>query len=71
MGIAMASILMHDDRVPREARAAIKAAYAAPPEQRTEMLESAARILHDETDLECHDVRELVGLSYDDDGDCD
>jgi hypothetical protein len=31
------------------------------------MLASAARILHGETDLECRDARELVGLPVDED----
>jgi len=38
-------------------------AYDAPIEERTPHLESAARILHRELDLDCVDARELVGLS--------
>jgi hypothetical protein len=71
MSLTMASILMHDDLVPEGARAAIRAAYAAPPEQRAEMLESAARILYDETELDCSDVRELVDLEAGGDRGCD
>ena len=62
MSISMASLLMHSDMVPDEARAAFRAAYEALPEHRTERLESAARVLHEATDLECSDIRELVGL---------
>ena len=63
----MAPLLIHSNDVPAGARDALKAAYAGAPERRTEMLESAARILYDETDLDCSDVRELMGLS---DGGC-
>lgn len=62
MGIAVSSLLLHDERVPAEARAAIRAAYAAPPEERAAILASAARILRDEADIECRDARELVDL---------
>ncbi len=63
MRFSMAPLLMHSPQVPAGARDAIRAAYDAPAERRDEMLESAARILHAETDLDCGDVRELVGLS--------
>jgi hypothetical protein len=68
MSFTMAPLLMHSDQVPAEARDALKAAYEGPPEQRDAMLESAARILYAETELECDDALELVGLS--DDGCC-
>ena len=58
----MASLLMHSEQVPAKVRDAIRAAYETPAEQRGAGLESAARILHRETGLECSDVRELVGL---------
>lgn len=64
----MAPLLMHSAQVPAEARDAIRAAYEAPPEDRSARLESAARVLHQATGLECSDVRELVGLSGE--GDC-
>ena len=63
MSFSMASLLVHDDRVPAPARAAVSAALAAPPSLRRGLLESAARILHRETDLPCADVRELFALS--------
>jgi hypothetical protein len=66
MSFTMAPLLMHSDHVPAGARDALRAAYEAPPESRSAMLESAARILYAETELECTDVRELVGLTEDD-----
>jgi len=65
MRFSMAPLLMHSDQVPPTARDALRAAYDAPVDRRDEMLESAARILHSETGLECGDVRELVGLGPD------
>ena len=63
----MAPLLIHSAQIPAEARDAIRAADAAPPEHRTAGLEAAARVLHQATGLECSDVRELVGLSGDED----
>jgi hypothetical protein len=68
MSLSMVPLLMHSAQVPAEVRDAIRAAYEAPPRYRNARLESAARILHQSTGLECSDVRELVGLP--DDGDC-
>jgi uncharacterized protein (UPF0147 family) len=68
MALAMSALLIHDEQVPEEARRAVKAAYEAPPEQRTELLVSAARVLHRTTDLPCDDVREIFDLATDDDG---
>jgi hypothetical protein len=62
--LAMASLLIHDDRVPSSARDILKAASSASPEYRGALLRSAARILHDEVDLDCIDARELVGLEH-------
>ncbi len=67
MSWSMASLLLHDEQVPAEARDALRAAYDAPPAQRSASLESAARVLHEVTGLGCSDVRELVGLAG---GDC-
>lgn len=63
MGFTLARLLIHDEHVPPHARGAVRAAYEAPIEQRNEMLYSAARIVSEETELECEDVRELFGLS--------
>jgi len=68
MSFAIARLLIDGDLVSAETRAVLKAAYEAAPERRSEMLVSAARVLHDETHLACDDVRELVGLVPDDDG---
>jgi len=62
MSLSMAPLLMHSEHVPAVARAAIRAAYAAPPARRCAELESAARMLHRETGLAYDDVRELIGL---------
>jgi len=63
MSFSFAPLLLHTDQVPATARHALRAAYDAPIEERTPHLESAARILHRELDLDCIDARELVGLS--------
>jgi hypothetical protein len=62
MSFSMARLLLHSDQTPAQAREAIQAAYAAPEDRRGELLESAARILHRETQLDCADVLELVDL---------
>ena len=65
MSFSMAPLLMYSEHVTAGAREAIRAAYEAPPQDRSTRLESAARVLHEETGLACSDVRELVGLSGD------
>jgi hypothetical protein len=62
MSLSMAPLLMYSEHVPAEARDGIREAYEAPAPQRSAKLESAARVLHRTTGLECSDVRELVGL---------
>jgi hypothetical protein len=62
MSLSMAPLLMNLEEIPAEARDAIRAAYEALPEHRNTRLESAARVLHRTTDIECSDARELVGL---------
>ena len=62
MAFSMAHLLMHSDAVPPEARDALKEATSGPPERRSAALESAARILHREGNLDCRDARDLVGL---------
>jgi hypothetical protein len=63
MTFSVAPLLLHSKHVPALARHALRAALAAPADQRTPHLESAARILHHELALDCADARELVGLS--------
>jgi hypothetical protein len=62
MAFSLAPLLLHHEAVPAAARDALRAATIAPPESRDLALEEAARVLYRETDLECSDVRELVGL---------
>lgn len=63
MSISIATLLVHDDGVPAAARAAIRDALGSPVPVRERLLEAAARILHRETDVNCADARELVGLA--------
>jgi plasmid stability protein len=62
MDFSITRLLLHSDSVPASARAALRAAHDSPLEQRSLHLESAARILSRELDLECADALELVGL---------
>lgn len=62
MKFSMGPLLMHSSDVPTEVREALQAAYAAEPEAQHELLSQAASLLYRATDLECSDVRELVGL---------
>ncbi len=62
MAFTLAPLLIHNHAVPQAAREALLAASLAPPERRDEELEIAARVLFRETELDCSDVRELVGL---------
>jgi hypothetical protein len=62
MSFAMSSLLMHNEHVPAAAREAIRAAHHVSPALRLRMLESAARILHDEVGVDCFDALELLDL---------
>lgn len=64
MRFSVAPLLIHSDAVPAEARDALLAASDASLEEKIRALELAARVIHDETELDCRDARELVGLSY-------
>jgi hypothetical protein len=63
MSFSLAPLLLHSSDIPVHARAALRSAYEAPADERVSLLESAARILHHEVDLDCSDARELVGLA--------
>lgn len=63
MGFTMAPLLINSDAVPPAAREALRQAYLGPQEQRDAQLESAARVLYRETELDCSEARELLGLS--------
>ncbi len=62
MAFSFAPLLVHSEAVPVAVREALRAAGVADPEQREGKLQEAARALYRETDLECSDARELVGL---------
>lgn len=65
MSFSLAPLLMHSDALPAGARAALKASYEGSPGERRAQLEMAAHIIYEtygQTDLECSEVRELVGL---------
>ena len=63
MKFSVAPLLLHSEQVPASARMALRTAHELPLEERQPLLESAARILYQELDLDCSDARELVGLS--------
>ena len=62
MTFSMTPLLMHSNAVPARARDALKAAWSEPPERRDAALESAARVLYRETELDCGEARDLIGL---------
>ncbi len=68
MGITMAPLLMHSPDVPHAAKEALRLAMLAPVEHRDAHLELAAHVLYRETDLDCAEARDLVGLPTS--GDC-
>jgi plasmid stability protein len=65
MAFSLAPLLMHSESVSAKAREALRAASAAPAEQRNSALASAARVLYSETALDCDDALEIVGLQSD------
>jgi hypothetical protein len=62
MRFSMTPLLMHSEAVPPRARDALRAAWHEPPESREAALESAARVLYRETELDCGETRDLIGL---------
>jgi hypothetical protein len=65
--LSLTPILMHSDAVPAEVRSALRAASEAPPERKKHELRVAARTLSQVTDLNCAEIKELIGLP---DGSC-
>lgn len=63
MSLSMAPLLMHSSDLSLPVRQALQAAHAADPDEREDRLAEAAELLFQETQLECADVRELVGLA--------
>jgi len=62
MSFSVAPLLLDSESVPSGARRALRSAREAPPHERVQHLETAARVLHRELGLDCTDARELVGL---------
>ena len=68
MGFRMAALLAHSEQVSSAVRDVLREAQAGAgtgdrePERRLDLLESAARILHAESGIDCADARELVDL---------
>jgi hypothetical protein len=63
MPFSLAPLLIHNPAVPARAREALRAGTSGPPEQRYQELELAARVIYRETELDCGEARDLVGLS--------
>lgn len=62
MSFSLVPLLLHSPDLPANVREALLAAHVSEPEEREDRLVAAARLMHRETQLECADVRELVGL---------
>ena len=62
MSFSLLPLLIHEEDVPARAREALREAERVPASERQVYLEAAARALHRDTQLECEDARELVGL---------
>ncbi|HEY1811162.1 MAG TPA: hypothetical protein VGG74_02340 [Kofleriaceae bacterium] len=61
--LSLLSLLIHDEDVPPSVRAALREASAGSAEARRDQLELAARTLHRESQLDCGEALELVGLA--------
>jgi hypothetical protein len=61
-GFSMLPLIVHSSAVSEGTRSALLAAQASSAEKRARALQSAARLLHAETGLECRDVLEIIGL---------
>ncbi len=68
MSFSMIPLLLYSDELSTEVRALLRAASDSPPERRDAQLLSAARLMYRDTQLECSEVLELVGLPLA--GDC-
>jgi hypothetical protein len=62
MSFSFLPLLLVEEDLPDRARAALREAYSAPAEERRTYLEQAARALCMESQLDCAEARELVGL---------
>jgi len=65
----MAPLLIHSVHISDGVKTALRAALETESQsEANDHLQSAAKILFEETDLDCNDVKELVGLREDDCG---
>lgn len=62
MPLTLAPLLIHSHAVPPSARNDLLAAIRSADGVRKAHLESAARSIYLETDLDCREAREIVGL---------
>lgn len=62
MGLTLTPLLIHSPAVPPRARDALQLAIQSADGTRHAHLESAARAIFLETDLDCREAREIVGL---------
>lgn len=65
--LSMAPLLLHSTDISLDVREVLRSAISAEPNERESRLQTAAVLLHQELELECADIRELIGLST---GDC-
>jgi len=63
--MSMIPLLVHSDVISEKARHALRAVIAAPKDERVPLRHAAALVLFEETELECDEVLDLVGLDRD------
>lgn len=63
MAMSMTSILIHSHAVSSDVRDALQAAELVPAENRAGARKAAARLLLQESKIDCRDARELVDLA--------
>lgn len=63
MAMSMTSILLHSHAVSSDVRDALQAAEHAPTESRAGARKAVARLLLQESSIDCRDARELVDLA--------
>jgi hypothetical protein len=63
MALSVAPLLIHSESIPEGARLALRDAFLRPEGERPALLQTAARILAQEVELDCSDALELVGLT--------
>jgi hypothetical protein len=63
MAMSMTSILIHSHALSPDVRDALQAAEVAPVENRAGARKAAARLLLQESAIDCRDARELLDLA--------